>query len=139
MLDVEIVCQHTFGLEVYVTVCDVYVMCVCVCLCVCVCVFVQCVSGHRAEEAVEMLKTFYKQENPNGELKLSLLLFHFFVFVSSFFAATSSSVGSSVSWLAHKNSPLFDGHIFRLRRLKYGMEVKCVCECVRVCVCVHAS
>ncbi|KAM3603043.1 uncharacterized protein V6R79_015677 [Siganus canaliculatus] len=26
----------------------------------------QCVSGHRAEEAVEMLKTFYKQENPNA-------------------------------------------------------------------------
>uniref|UniRef100_A0A096MAI4 tRNA-specific adenosine deaminase 2 n=1 Tax=Poecilia formosa TaxID=48698 RepID=A0A096MAI4_POEFO len=24
-------------------------------------------SGHRADEAVEMLKTFYKQENPNGE------------------------------------------------------------------------
>ncbi|XP_026196626.1 tRNA-specific adenosine deaminase 2 [Anabas testudineus] len=24
------------------------------------------VSGHRAEEAVEMLKTFYKQENPNA-------------------------------------------------------------------------
>uniref|UniRef100_A0A3Q3WRZ1 tRNA-specific adenosine deaminase 2 n=1 Tax=Mola mola TaxID=94237 RepID=A0A3Q3WRZ1_MOLML len=29
----------------------------------------QCVSGHRAEEAVEMLKTFYKQENPNGDQK----------------------------------------------------------------------
>ncbi|KAI3364595.1 hypothetical protein L3Q82_011379 [Scortum barcoo] len=27
---------------------------------------VQCVSGHRAEEAVEMLKTFYKQDNPNA-------------------------------------------------------------------------
>ncbi|KAM9703150.1 tRNA-specific adenosine deaminase 2 [Menidia menidia] len=26
----------------------------------------KCVSGHRAEEAVEMLKTFYKQENPNA-------------------------------------------------------------------------
>ncbi|KAM9840147.1 tRNA-specific adenosine deaminase 2 [Aulostomus maculatus] len=26
----------------------------------------QCVSGHRAEEAVAMLKTFYKQENPNA-------------------------------------------------------------------------
>ncbi|KAM4713147.1 tRNA-specific adenosine deaminase 2 isoform 2-T2 [Anableps anableps] len=26
----------------------------------------RCVSGHRAEEAVEMLKTFYKQENPNA-------------------------------------------------------------------------
>uniref|UniRef100_H2UUY3 tRNA-specific adenosine deaminase 2 n=1 Tax=Takifugu rubripes TaxID=31033 RepID=H2UUY3_TAKRU len=26
----------------------------------------KCVSGHRAGEAVEMLKTFYKQENPNG-------------------------------------------------------------------------
>ncbi|XP_074541583.1 tRNA-specific adenosine deaminase 2 [Halichoeres trimaculatus] len=24
------------------------------------------VSGHRAEEAIEMLKTFYKQENPNA-------------------------------------------------------------------------
>ncbi|XP_028296395.1 tRNA-specific adenosine deaminase 2 [Gouania willdenowi] len=26
----------------------------------------KCVSGHRAEEAVHMLKTFYKQENPNA-------------------------------------------------------------------------
>ncbi|XP_058469817.1 tRNA-specific adenosine deaminase 2 [Solea solea] len=26
----------------------------------------KCVSGHRADEAVEMLKTFYKQENPNA-------------------------------------------------------------------------
>ncbi|XP_054878968.1 tRNA-specific adenosine deaminase 2 isoform X1 [Poeciliopsis prolifica] len=26
----------------------------------------RCVPGHRAEEAVEMLKTFYKQENPNA-------------------------------------------------------------------------
>ncbi|XP_064412086.1 tRNA-specific adenosine deaminase 2 isoform X2 [Latimeria chalumnae] len=26
----------------------------------------KCISGYRAEEAVEMLKTFYKQENPNG-------------------------------------------------------------------------
>ncbi|XP_029966186.1 tRNA-specific adenosine deaminase 2 isoform X1 [Salarias fasciatus] len=26
----------------------------------------KCVPGHRAEEAVEMLKTFYKQENPNA-------------------------------------------------------------------------
>ncbi|CAJ1077666.1 tRNA-specific adenosine deaminase 2 [Xyrichtys novacula] len=26
----------------------------------------RCVSGHRADEAVEMLKTFYKQENPNA-------------------------------------------------------------------------
>ncbi|XP_029903730.1 tRNA-specific adenosine deaminase 2 [Myripristis murdjan] len=26
----------------------------------------QCVAGYRAEEAVEMLKTFYKQENPNA-------------------------------------------------------------------------
>ncbi|KAJ6660197.1 hypothetical protein lerEdw1_018124, partial [Lerista edwardsae] len=25
-----------------------------------------CVAGYRSEEAVEMLKTFYKQENPNG-------------------------------------------------------------------------
>lgn len=29
--------------------------------------FHQCIPGYRAEEAVEMLKTFYKQENPNGE------------------------------------------------------------------------
>lgn len=27
----------------------------------------QCIPGYRAEEAVELLKTFYKQENPNGE------------------------------------------------------------------------
>ncbi|MEQ2297160.1 tRNA-specific adenosine deaminase 2 [Ameca splendens] len=26
----------------------------------------RCVAGHRAQEAVEMLKTFYKQENPNA-------------------------------------------------------------------------
>ncbi|XP_066533066.1 tRNA-specific adenosine deaminase 2 isoform X2 [Hoplias malabaricus] len=26
----------------------------------------KCISGHRADEAVEMLKTFYKQENPNA-------------------------------------------------------------------------
>lgn len=25
-----------------------------------------CLPGYRAEEAVEMLKTFYKQENPNA-------------------------------------------------------------------------
>lgn len=30
----------------------------------------QCVPGFRAEEAVEMLKTFYKQENPNGQFPL---------------------------------------------------------------------
>lgn len=27
----------------------------------------QCIPGYRAEEAVELLKTFYKQENPNGQ------------------------------------------------------------------------
>ncbi|KYO37754.1 tRNA-specific adenosine deaminase 2 [Alligator mississippiensis] len=26
----------------------------------------QCIAGYRAEEAVEMLKTFYRQENPNA-------------------------------------------------------------------------
>ncbi|XP_061602676.1 tRNA-specific adenosine deaminase 2 [Cololabis saira] len=26
----------------------------------------KCVSGHRGDEAVEMLKTFYRQENPNA-------------------------------------------------------------------------
>ncbi|XP_056337009.1 tRNA-specific adenosine deaminase 2 isoform X2 [Danio aesculapii] len=26
----------------------------------------KCIAGYRAEEAVEMLKTFYKQENPNA-------------------------------------------------------------------------
>ncbi|XP_061667890.1 tRNA-specific adenosine deaminase 2 isoform X2 [Syngnathoides biaculeatus] len=26
----------------------------------------KCISGHRADEAVEMLKMFYKQENPNA-------------------------------------------------------------------------
>lgn len=29
--------------------------------------FLQCIPGYRAEEAVEMLKNFYKQENPNGQ------------------------------------------------------------------------
>ncbi|XP_067098388.1 tRNA-specific adenosine deaminase 2 [Osmerus mordax] len=28
----------------------------------------KCVSGYRAEEAVEMLKTFYRQENPNAPI-----------------------------------------------------------------------
>ncbi|KAG9282583.1 tRNA-specific adenosine deaminase 2 [Astyanax mexicanus] len=28
--------------------------------------YFKCISGHRAEEAVEMLKMFYKQENPNA-------------------------------------------------------------------------
>ncbi|XP_043367062.1 tRNA-specific adenosine deaminase 2 isoform X2 [Dermochelys coriacea] len=27
----------------------------------------QCIAGYRAEEAVDMLKTFYRQENPNEE------------------------------------------------------------------------
>uniref|UniRef100_A0A673LNG5 tRNA-specific adenosine deaminase 2 n=1 Tax=Sinocyclocheilus rhinocerous TaxID=307959 RepID=A0A673LNG5_9TELE len=27
----------------------------------------KCIAGYRAEEAVEMLETFYKQENPNGQ------------------------------------------------------------------------
>uniref|UniRef100_A0A671NV15 tRNA-specific adenosine deaminase 2 n=1 Tax=Sinocyclocheilus anshuiensis TaxID=1608454 RepID=A0A671NV15_9TELE len=27
----------------------------------------KCIAGYRAEEAVAMLKTFYKQENPNGQ------------------------------------------------------------------------
>lgn len=31
------------------------------------CSSLQCIPGYRAEEAVELLKTFYKQENPNGE------------------------------------------------------------------------
>ncbi|KAG8123776.1 hypothetical protein E2320_019075 [Naja naja] len=26
----------------------------------------QCIAGYRSEEAVEMLKTFYRQENPNA-------------------------------------------------------------------------
>ena len=60
---------------------SVYFVCFCVHDCVyCVCVYFQCVSGHRAEEAVEMLKTFYKQENPNGDENnhlFSTLLFCF--------------------------------------------------------------
>lgn len=32
--------------------------------------FHQCIPGYRAEEAVEMLKTFYKQENPNGQFSI---------------------------------------------------------------------
>lgn len=54
-------------------------------LTVCLCVCLQSVSGHRADEAVEMLKTFYKQENPNGGHRTSFLFFfaplyfHFFV------------------------------------------------------------
>uniref|UniRef100_A0A3B3R9P3 tRNA-specific adenosine deaminase 2 n=1 Tax=Paramormyrops kingsleyae TaxID=1676925 RepID=A0A3B3R9P3_9TELE len=32
----------------------------------------KCISGFRAEEAVEMLKVFYKQENPNGKTSSAL-------------------------------------------------------------------
>ncbi|KAB0392926.1 hypothetical protein E2I00_002648 [Balaenoptera physalus] len=32
----------------------------------------QCIPGYRAEEAVEMLKTFYKQENPNGQFSATV-------------------------------------------------------------------
>uniref|UniRef100_A0A8C0JHK2 tRNA-specific adenosine deaminase 2 n=1 Tax=Canis lupus dingo TaxID=286419 RepID=A0A8C0JHK2_CANLU len=32
----------------------------------------QCIPGYRAEEAVEMLKTFYKQENPNGQFSRAI-------------------------------------------------------------------
>ncbi|EHB10015.1 tRNA-specific adenosine deaminase 2 [Heterocephalus glaber] len=32
--------------------------------------FHQCIPGYRAEEAVELLKTFYKQENPNGHTEI---------------------------------------------------------------------
>ncbi|NXX94894.1 ADAT2 deaminase, partial [Centropus bengalensis] len=28
----------------------------------------ECISGYRAKEAVEMLKAFYRQENPNGKV-----------------------------------------------------------------------
>lgn len=56
---------------------NVLFCCVCVCLCpltfdlITLILCVQCVSGHRADEAVEMLKTFYKQENPNGTRNFS--------------------------------------------------------------------
>lgn len=52
-------------------------VCILSCWSVCLCGYVfmsthllcvQCVSGHRADEAVEILKTFYKQQNPNGGL-----------------------------------------------------------------------
>lgn len=35
----------------------------------------QCIPGYRAEEAVEMLKNFYKQENPNGQLSLLCIMY----------------------------------------------------------------
>ena len=50
---------------------------------------VQCVSGHRADEAVKMLKTFYKQENPNGTRTFFYHLFWYFcllIFISCFSA-----------------------------------------------------
>lgn len=51
--------------------------------------YCQCVSGHRAGEAVEMLKTFYKQENPNGinaYLNLPfILVFFLFLHLSFYF------------------------------------------------------
>ncbi len=58
----------------------------------------------------------------------------------SLLAATSSSTGHSVSHsvgrslsrsVFHRSPPLFSGRSFRPRRLKFGMEVKCVCLCER--------
>lgn len=33
--------------------------------------FEQCIGGYRAKDAVEMLKAFYRQENPNGRFHVS--------------------------------------------------------------------
>ncbi|XP_054878969.1 tRNA-specific adenosine deaminase 2 isoform X2 [Poeciliopsis prolifica] len=57
-LDVRDVCKRTV---LYVTV-EPCVMCAAALRLM----SILCVPGHRAEEAVEMLKTFYKQENPNA-------------------------------------------------------------------------
>lgn len=40
----------------------------------------QCIAGYRSEEAVEMLKTFYRQENPNGKYPLVLIHVGFCIF-----------------------------------------------------------
>ncbi len=45
-----------------------------------------------------------------------------------FLAATSGSTGRSVGLLVHKNSSHFGSHSFHARRLKFVMEVKCVCD-----------
>ncbi len=42
-----------------------------------------------------------------------------------------------VGRLIHNNSSLFDGHSLCPKRMKFGMELKCLC--VRVCLCVHAN
>ncbi len=56
-----------------------------------------------------------------------------------FLAATSSSIAHSVAWLfsrlVHRNSPLFGSHGFSHRRLRFGMEVKCVCKGLSLCSC----
>uniref|UniRef100_A0A3Q1GX63 Adenosine deaminase tRNA specific 2 n=1 Tax=Anabas testudineus TaxID=64144 RepID=A0A3Q1GX63_ANATE len=60
--------------------------------------------GHRAEEAVEMLKTFYKQENPNGDQTISSLLQIFFLCIFSppflfvFFFVPPPFTSSNISW-----------------------------------------
>ncbi|XP_043313224.1 tRNA-specific adenosine deaminase 2 isoform X2 [Cervus elaphus] len=40
----------------------------------------QCTPGYRAEEAVEMLKTFYKQENPNGQFSPAVCTYLIVIF-----------------------------------------------------------
>lgn len=104
------------------------------------CVCVQCVSGHRAEEAVEMLKTFYKQENPNGDQKLSCSSFFspfFLLHVLPFSSLLSPSLQHSLSFAAIRSlhffvfflhlrlfffslTELFTFRLFQLRNPKQG-------------------
>uniref|UniRef100_A0A3Q3E7K2 tRNA-specific adenosine deaminase 2 n=1 Tax=Labrus bergylta TaxID=56723 RepID=A0A3Q3E7K2_9LABR len=56
----------------------------------------KCVSGHRAEEAVEMLKSFYKQENPNGRL------FFLFLCCPGWAGLSSSSSGGGAYPCPHR-------------------------------------
>ncbi len=54
---------------------------------------------------------------------------------NSFLSCDQQQLTLLVNWSVHKNSPRFGGHSLRSNRLKYGMEVKCVCVYGGVCLC----
>ncbi|XP_054618141.1 tRNA-specific adenosine deaminase 2 isoform X2 [Dunckerocampus dactyliophorus] len=66
VLDISSADLPQTGTSFRVSVSSPFISMSCLCPHACMCVCEQCVSGHRAEEAVEMLKMFYKQQNPNA-------------------------------------------------------------------------
>uniref|UniRef100_A0A8C2JBA7 CMP/dCMP-type deaminase domain-containing protein n=1 Tax=Cyprinus carpio TaxID=7962 RepID=A0A8C2JBA7_CYPCA len=66
----------------------------------------KCIAGCRAEEAVEMLKTFYKQENPKGKGDLSFFMF------------ASVCVFFFLQYLTHTNLEKYSKYYFLMYFLK---------------------